>query len=38
MYGGHREHPKILEKLLIKGFLKKIFKVFNAGVPRYSSY
>jgi len=38
MYGGHREYPKMLEKLLIKGFPKKTFKVFNAGVPGYSSY
>jgi lysophospholipase L1-like esterase len=38
MYGGNREYPKMLEELLNAKYPHKKFKVFNAGVPGYSSY
>ena len=38
MYGGNREYPKMLENLLNENFPEVKFKVFNAGVPGYTSY
>ncbi|MDP8252826.1 MAG: GDSL-type esterase/lipase family protein [Candidatus Kaelpia aquatica] len=38
MYGGYQEYPKMLEEILIKNFPESTFKIFNAGVPGYSSY
>ena len=38
MYGGHKEYPAMLENLLNKSIPDKKIKVFNAGVPGYTSF
>jgi hypothetical protein len=38
MYGGNKEYPYMLENKLKQSFPQETFKVFNAGVPGYSSH